>query len=378
MIRRILGLCSRDHGHPAMYEMLDRGLTDFKSRQLSWESLLHAAEGHGVAPLLYKHLEYLGFTLPKSHHRILRSLYQRSRLSNEIRYRALNEILGLYQQEKIDNLLVKGIALANCVYTSPSLRPMRDIDILVRKKDLEKAKQALLEMGYRAEQAHEIPEYYYHLPPLIKTIDGLPITIELHHNLLPLDPSYPRWPLEKSVDSALPITLNDFVAASLSLEDNLYYLYLHGFRSPLTYEEFRFIHIADIVSLTEKYYQRINWDRVHAQFDGFPAILSRFHFITPWRDEIISGLNLDVRRAPRRPGIGYRGWPRHKINNTPLKKIVPLVCETFYPSQWWTQIYYRRLNGIHYLKVRFFTHPRAVWRWFKAYVRQYFQKCSSA
>jgi hypothetical protein len=93
MVRRILGLCSRDHGHPAMYEMLDRGLTYFKSRELSWESLLHAAEGHGVAPLLYKHLEYLGFTLPKSHHRILRSLYQRSRLSNEIRYRALNEIL---------------------------------------------------------------------------------------------------------------------------------------------------------------------------------------------------------------------------------------------------------------------------------------------
>ncbi len=374
MIGRILGLCSRNDGHPAMYEILDRVLSNYRSNRLSYESLLHEAERHGVAPLLYKHLEYLNFSLPDSHHRILRSLNQRCRLSNQIRNHAIAEILSWYQQQKIDTLLVKGIALANFVYDAPGLRPMRDIDILVGKSDLDKAEQTLLELGYQQDQAHQIPEDYYHLPPLAKTIEGLPVTIELHHDLLPPDTSYPRWPLEKSINSAQPVMVNGVETATLNLEDSLYYLYLHGFGTPLSYEEFRFIHVADMVSLTENYYQQIDWDQATTQFERLAAILSRFHFLTPWQDEIISGLKLDISRAPRRSGIGYRGWPLYKLKDTPLKMIAPLIYETFYPSQWWTQVYYGHLRGASYLKVRLFQHPRAVWRWIKASIRQYFQK----
>lgn len=377
MIRRIIGLCSRDLGHAAMYEMLDLVLSNFQSRQLPWESLVYEAEAHGVAPLLYKHLEHLGFTLPDGHHRILRSLCQRCRLSNQIRNSAIAEIISWYQQEKVDHLLVKGIALANFVYTDPDLRPMRDIDLLVRRNDLEKAEKILLELGYRQKENHEIPEEYYHLPPLVKTIEGLPVTIELHHNLLPLEPSYPRWQLEKSFDSVQPITIKGLETATLNLEDNLYYLYLHGFRSPLTYEEFRFIHVADIVSLTEKFYQQIDWHRVHLQCRKMPAILSLFHFITPWQEKLISGLKLDLDKAPSRPGIGYRGWPLHKLKNGSLKELLLLIYETLYPSQWWTQIYYGHISGMDYLKVRFFLHPRAIWRWIKAHIRHRFKQSNS-
>lgn len=373
MIRQILGLCSRDLGHPPMYEMLDAALSAYTSRQLSWESLVHEAEVQGVAPLLYKHLEYLGFTLPDGHHRILRSLCQRCRLSNQIRNSAIVETLSYFKQEKIDTLLVKGIALANFVYTDPDLRPMRDIDLLVRKNDLERAESILLERGYRQKQDHDIPEHYYHLPPLVKTIDGLPISIELHHNLLPLDPAYPRWPLEKCYETGRPISIEGFETVSLNLEDHLYYLYLHGFCSPLTYEKFRYVHVADIVSLTEKYYQRIDWDQVHAQFNGLPSLLSRFHFITPWQDEIIRDLKLDINRAPSRPGVGYQGWPLHKIKDGSIKELLMLIYETLYPSQWWTQVYYGHISGMDYLKVRFFIHPRAIWRWIKSHIHHRFQ-----
>ena len=372
MIRQILGLCSRDIGHTQMYEMLDATLSAHTSRQLSWESLVREAEAHGVAPLLYKHLEHVGFTLPDGHHRILRSLYQRCRLSNQIRNSAIIEILSSYKKEKIETVLVKGIALANSVYTAPDLRPMRDIDLLVRKKDLDRAKRLLLELGYRQKQDHDIPEHYYHLPPLVKTIDGLMISIELHHNLLPLDPAYPRWPLEKCFASGRPISIEGSETVSLNLEDNLYYLYLHGFCSPLTYEEFRFVHVADIVSLTEKYYRRIDWDQVQAQFKGLPSLLSRFHFITPWQNDIITDLKLDINRAPSRTGTGYRGWPLYKIKDCSIKELLLLTYETLYPSQWWTQVYYGHISGLDYLKARFFTHPRTIWRWIKAHIRHRF------
>ena len=378
MIRKILGLCSRDCGHPAMYQMLDEALSDFNSRRLPWESLIHQAEAHGVAPLLYKHFTHLGFTLPHGHQRTLRSLYQRCRLSNQIRNSAVTQIVDLYRQQKIDNLLVKGIALANHVYSAPDLRPMRDIDVLVSGDDLEKAKTLLLDLGYRQKQDHKVPDDYYHLPPLVKTFDGLPVTIELHHDLLPLDPWYPRWPLEKSFATARSFTVNGLAAATLRLEDNLWYLYLHGFGSPLTYEEFRYIHVADLVSLTEKYYHQIDWNDVAGQCENLSAILSRFHFLTPWTDEIISALQLDVQRPPARPGIGYRGWPLRKIKDSSFKDLLPLLYETLYPSQWWTQIRYGHLSGMDLLKVRVFEHPRAVWRWVKAPVQQRLRKSGSS
>ena len=365
MIRRILGLCSRDQGHPAMYEMLDSGLFDIKSRQLSWESLVYEAESQGVAPLLHKHLEYIGFTLPDGNHRILRSLTQRCRFSNQIRNSTIAEVLNTFQLEKIDNLLVKGIALANSVYSTPDLRPMRDIDLLVRRKDLEKAGKTLLELGFQQQTHHDIPADYYHLPPLVKNIDGLPVTVELHHSLLPLDGNYPEWPHETLYESSRPLTIGVTDAATLGLEQNLLYLYLHGLRAPLSYEPFRFVHIADLFCLVERYFEEMDWSEALAIFPQLKSILSRLNFVTPWPDEISTGLALDFGKKPGGIGKPYCGWPLVRIKDTPATRLPLLVKDTLWPSQWWTQIYYGRIGGTGYFKARLFEHPRNVWRWLK-------------
>ncbi|MEJ2058720.1 MAG: nucleotidyltransferase family protein, partial [Desulfofustis sp.] len=293
--RAILGLCSRERGHPVMHEMLEQALLDYRRNQQSWDELIHEAERHGLAPLLYKHLQEVEFNLPKDQQRMLRSLHQRNRFSALVRNRAVETILQRCRQEQIVSMPVKGIALANIVYEKAEYRPMRDIDLLVAKEDLQRSEQLLIELGYRRRKSHHIPDDYYHLPPLVKTIDGLPVAIELHHDLLPLEESYPRWPLEKSLSASLPLTIGASQTVTLNLEDGLYYLYLHGFRAPLSYEEFRFIHLADIVTLVEKYFHKIDWDRAAEQFSNLLPILSRLHFVTPWRSEIISSLDLDVK-----------------------------------------------------------------------------------
>lgn len=370
MIRRILGLCSRDHGHSAMYEKLDSALTDFGSRQLSWESLVHESEAQGVAPLLYKHLEYIGFTLPDGNHRILRSLAQRCRLSNQIRNSTISEVLNIFRVERIVTLLVKGIALANSIYSTPDLRPMRDIDLLVRGDDLGKARKTLLEQGFRQETDHNIPEDYYHLPPLVKNIDGLPVTVELHRSLLPLDGNYPEWPLETLYEASRPLSIEATEAATLGPEQNLVYLYLHGLRAPLSYEPFRFVHIADIVCLVERYFGEINWYEAQGMFPQLGSILSRLHFVTPWPDQIISGLALDISKTPTRIGEPYAGWPLVRLKDTPAPRWPLLVKDTIWPPQWWTQIHYGRIDRTGYFKVRLFEHPRTVWRWLKGNFRK--------
>jgi hypothetical protein len=352
-----------------MYEQLSRALQTFQGGGQPWDRLLHAAEYHGLAPLLYRHLEHIGCTLPRDHHRTLRSLYQRSRFSAQLRIRAIEEIDQTYSREQLRYLPVKGIALANFVYDSAEYRPMRDIDILVARADLHKAERLLIELGYQRKRSHDIPEDYYHLPPLEKHIDGLPITIELHHDLLPIEDTYPRWPLDKALSTALPIEIGGSRSATLSLEDSLHYLYLHGFRPPLSYEEFRFIHLADLVSLVEKFHSRIDWRQAEKHFPQLRPVLSRFHFVTPWPDPIIDLLELDIDRVPRGAGLPYRGWPLCKPQNLSVTERGALLYETLLPPQWWLQVYYGHLAGPAYLKARFFEHPRTIWRWIKAYRR---------
>ncbi len=356
-----------------MYAELTSALTDFPSQDSSWEQLIYNADQHGVASLLYKHIQKIDFTIPKTARRLLQSLYLRNRRSNKSRNKAVVEIVNAYRLEGIKVLLVKGIALCNFVYSEIGLRPMRDIDLLVQKSDLKKAERILFDLGYRVAEGHAIPDDYYHLAPLEKIIDGLPIGIELHHNLLPFHPQYPVWPLEKSYRSSREFEINGVTARTLSLEDTLSYVFFHGFLAPLTYEQYRLMHVADIVSLVEKYLTIIDWPQIHREMPTLLNSISRFNFLTPWSESVCTELRFDVRRQPWGVGQPFSGWPLQKLKATEKSKLPVLAKNTLWPSQWWVQVYYGHLKGLTYWKARCIDHPRMLLRWAKAYCYAYLE-----
>jgi hypothetical protein len=61
----------------------------------------------------------------------------------------LGRILAALHGVGIPALVLEGAALANSAYPDPGLRPMRDLDLLVRRRDLERAVAALKCLGYR-------------------------------------------------------------------------------------------------------------------------------------------------------------------------------------------------------------------------------------
>ena len=367
---KILTLCSRDNGHKEMYALLTEALKKFDNQSGSWNHLICEAEIQGIIPLVHKHISACQYHLPLDISRLLQTLKLRASRANEIRNRLTIDILKKFDTNGIDILLLKGIALCHTVYNTPGSRPMRDIDLLVRKTDADKACTLLSELNFEQKSSKQLPADYHHLPPLTKSIQGLEVSVEIHRELLPKQFNLPSFQLESLSRDSMAFSIDGITALTLSLEHTLHYKYLHGFRAPLTFEPFRLLHAADIISIVEKFHDIINWQKLEHMCPTIYNVLSRLHFLSPWHPRIIDALPLKIGDKPTQTGIPYCGWPHRKLSTVPLHEFFGYCKDTIWPSQWWTQIYYGHIEGKNYLKARIIDHPRTLWRWAKSY-RQY-------
>jgi hypothetical protein len=105
------------------------------------------SEAHGLVPLLYSHLQTAGIAIPPAIKAEILGYYMQHAHATRVRTQVLTDILTCFQKAGID-VLVKGAALAHLVYPQPVLRPMRDLDILVRAEDAYRAYALLPEIGF--------------------------------------------------------------------------------------------------------------------------------------------------------------------------------------------------------------------------------------
>jgi len=70
-------------------------------------------------------------------------------ISNTILLHSARKVIQEFKQENIGLLVSKGLYLAFAVYPGISLRPMSDVDFLVKRMDLDKIYKILAGLGYR-------------------------------------------------------------------------------------------------------------------------------------------------------------------------------------------------------------------------------------
>lgn len=96
---------------------------------------------------------------------------------------AMTEIIDRCQPRVEKIVLLKGISISDQYYPAPDLRPMRDIDFLVEKKDLVKIEEVLIQLGYQ--QKSDLPKNffddYHHSMPFYNPNTG--VWVEVHTGL---------------------------------------------------------------------------------------------------------------------------------------------------------------------------------------------------
>jgi hypothetical protein len=127
---------------------------------MDWEAVKRRADELGLQPLLHKHLSGSSYAphVPADLQRCLEASYRKHSISNLRVYGQLISILACMNRLEIPIVVLKGAFLARWIYGDIGLRPMNDIDILIRKSDEEVVRDAMISLGYHQDST------VYHTP----------------------------------------------------------------------------------------------------------------------------------------------------------------------------------------------------------------------
>lgn len=221
------------------------------TKEVNWKAVLDEASEHHVQPLIYP---------------IIKDLYDQQELDEETmkrwrkdtlvhaviqtrHIRQMIKVLKLFNNSEIPVIVLKGLVLRD-LYPRPEFRIMTDADILVYGKDVEAARELLLQMGYFEGDSTPMHLRFEHSSHL---------AIELHWKLT--DDRYvmniPN--IEESVwDNAVSYKIHGVSCLTLSSENQVLYLCLHMLNH-IAGSGFGIRQLCDFALFTEAKGSIINW-----------------------------------------------------------------------------------------------------------------------
>jgi hypothetical protein len=284
-------------------------------------------------------------------------LYLRPQHANQVRRRALAEILAAFAAEGIPARVLKGAALAGLIYPEPGQRPMRDLDILVPTAQVRQAQQLLARLGFEAPlpgPTEPLPDK--HLALAGRQEEGFQVSVELHHNLFQ---AFAPASMTMADLTGPPLTfdIDGVTAYALGPEDMLWHLSQHLAYHASVWEPIRLVWVADLVGFANRFAAQIDWEAVARRYPLVLNMLSLFHFVSPLSAELRQLAPIPLGLEP--PGVGqeFEGWPRHSWRSLRAngQSWPQIVRRTFAPSEWWLRLHYG-LNSVQ---------PVGGYRWFR-------------
>jgi len=229
---------------------------------LDWSAAAQSAFDEGIAPLLYYHCRNMNIfeAIPESTKKFLARTYAETSLINRHLLQEMTDLEKALEKRDIQVIVLKGAALLNTVYRDVALRPMEDIDLMVRPEHLEELKAVFAGMGFT-------PDKLY--PYTFKR--GI-ITLDLHNDYLSTHRVRSRQAVaairfEDVWARAIPISPDHGYLLKLSIYDELiaqaFHLLKHRFN--------RLIWFVDIRESIENHKDAFDWVEFIRRCRGFRA-----------------------------------------------------------------------------------------------------------
>jgi hypothetical protein len=221
-----------------------------------WQEVATLASLHSVAPLLYYRLKKQTLAIPDEVAAIFKDAYLNNIARNIRLYDELTRVLGCFQVANIPVMVLKGAHLAELIYGNIGLRPMGDVDLLVRKDDLKKVDRELCLIGYACQERNHVilkGSHHFHY-----TSSKTGLTLEIHWILVSADLPF-QIDMDGIWDSAESAQIAGVKCLILNAEDLLLHLCLHSAKH-IQIPQLRMM--TDICEVIKHHQDVIDWNQV--------------------------------------------------------------------------------------------------------------------
>jgi hypothetical protein len=257
----LLLCCARTKAAP---EVVAR-VRELASENVDWEYLFLIARRHAVLPLLYKQLDqHAAGLVPQDHLARLKKHYLENSARNTLLTAELCRLIALFAAEGIDAIPYKGPLLALFVYDNLALRRFVDLDVIVKKSDVLKARELLLDQGYSPTKSLSLTQQQF----LLRTQHNMQFSRDNHRLIFELHWEVAPQLFASSVSAdklwanLVTTDLNGTKVNAFSPEDLLFSLCVHGSRH--LWE--RLSWICDVAELISRHHQ-LDWSSLLQRAD---------------------------------------------------------------------------------------------------------------
>lgn len=323
-----------------------------------WQDFAAQAERHGLSVMLGQLAKQGAITIPRLLDLQLKALTIRHQKILAARVIVMKDVIEVFDQQLIEFALLKGAALSQLIYAPAWLRPMRDIDIIVRRDQASQAQSLLRTIGFENEDSNAGYLFeHHHLPNSTRIQDGFCISLEVHHDAL-------------SGDVSASISLDDLTENLQAFELANSKVYAFGHIDMLkhlchhTFEPAQIIKLGSILDLTlyaNTYAHEIDWAQLEKTQPNIVNSLRCIHALIPLPEKLKTAIGGPFNDHWQPKGLGESFIPLSQILGFNSKR--EKLRAMFAPSAWWMHIFYTVPPQKSLFLTYFFTHPLTLAKW---------------
>jgi hypothetical protein len=208
-------------------------LREIAAAEIDWEYVLLLTRRHSIVPLVYLQLErHASDLVPPQILSRFKQHYIENSARNTLLTAELCRLINLFHDEGVEAIPYKGPVLASFAYGDIALRRFVDLDVLVKKADVLKAREILLTLGYTPSKSLSLAQQEL----LLRTQHNMQFSRDNHRMIVEL-----HWEVaphlfastvngERLWQDLITLDLNGTEVKTFSAEDLLFSLCVHGSR----------------------------------------------------------------------------------------------------------------------------------------------------
>ena len=249
---RLLLYCART----SVNEDITYQIKEILDECLNWDYTVESSTRHGISPLLYWNLSKIdkGKDVPEEVMAKLKKLYYEKGARNRFLYDELSRVLKAFKDAGINAIVLKGAFLAEVIYQNISLRPMNDVDLLIKTGDLQKVKKELVQLMYHSPDYPDPTKWH----AIHYTNQDKNIRIDIHWNIQRLSSPF-QIDINKFWENAQTFKIAGVETLIFAPEDILQHLCLHLDKHLVKIGAICLKWYCDIAEVIRHYGEKINW-----------------------------------------------------------------------------------------------------------------------